>query len=259
MSQFAHAKLPLELMERPRSPARPGLADIVRLRIAPATSQGPERFVIWPGAATNEVEVTSSDAPLRQVVLRVREPRRSFEVWVSSQQRATSGVRVLRRTSLGRSEERWTQTSERHFLAGLDESHLFIAQLPRPASTVWSARQVLRGDAVRLAEKGAFEQTLRQGEWFFVSLLPRELARVEWALRRRPKLLRAGLGLAEATALAREGRPHVAEQVCTVRERTYARGAVTHPDHATLTLPQWRRVVLNAERLMPATGLEWVD
>lgn len=259
-SQFAHAQLPLELMHgQPRFRGRSGLNDIVRIRIEPAARQRPERFVIWPGAATNEVEVTASDAGLRQLVLKVREPRRAFEVWVNRQQPRTSGVRIVRSDKFGRVEEHWTQESERQFLAGLDESHLFIAQLPRPASTVWSARQVLRGDAVRLAEKGAFEETIRQGEWFFVSLLPRELARIDASLRKRPTLLRKGLGLAVATKLARAGREHVAAEVCTVGQRSYARGSITHPDHVTITLPNWRRVVVNAERLTPPTGLEWVD
>ena len=113
----------------------------------------------------------------------------------------------------------------------------------------------------------------RQGEWFFVPApeLVIEPARV---LRNKP--IRRGRGKPhEVEELARIGgtRVHVCSEFPNgltegeyqqyVRERperarmgwrvmvrdagVYARGAVRHPDHTTITLPCWHRVLMNTE------------
>jgi len=259
VNHFAQAQLPLALVGQTGRPTARGLDDIVQLSIEAARGARPERFVIRPGASTNELAVQAVDSTLRQLVLEVREPRRAFEVHARKDQPRVKGIEILRTDAWGRWERHYTQASQRQFLAGLDEAHLFLAQLPRPASTVWSAHRILEGDAVRLAQRSAWEPTVRQGEWFFVSLLPRELARLERALDRQPRALVQCKGLAEVANIARLGKPHVAAELCRVGERTYARGSVEHPDHATIVLPAWRRVLVNAEQLTRPTGLQWVD
>jgi hypothetical protein len=231
----------------------------VRLSIEPPRGARPERFVTRPGASTDELSVQAVDPALRQLVLEVREPRRAFEVHARRDQPRVTGIEILRTDAWGRWERHFTQATQRQFLAGLDEAHLFLAQLPRPATTVWSAHRILEGDSVRLAQGSAWEPTVRQGEWFFVSLLPRELGRLERALRRQPRALVQRQGLAAVANIARLGKQHVAAEACRVGERTYARGSVEHPDHATIVLPCWRRVLVNAEQLARPTGLQWVD
>jgi hypothetical protein len=57
------------------------------------------------------------------------------------------------------------------------------------------------------------------------------------------------------------GRPHVASELVQLREDArimeLVRGKVRHPDHATLELDGWRRVVMNTEDR--SVGSTWVD
>lgn len=182
IARFAQAKLPLELSGSPLLGRRAaaGQSDIVQLDIArPDRRARHERFRLYLGAKDNRVEVEHVDASLKQLVLLIHEPRRRFEVFVPKH--AHRPPRYVRKTQLGWFVEEYTDERKRHFLAGLDESHLFVAQLPRPATTVWRAHLALRGPEVQVAEKGALEPTLRQGEWFLVALPPDEAAEVELA------------------------------------------------------------------------------
>lgn len=258
VSHFARAGLTLEVTERPLGGR--GSADVLQLDIArPDAKVKFERYRLWPGALDNRVAVQGVDKVQRQLVLMVHEPRRAFQVRVG---RGTprSSARVISEDKWGwRWEEHFTENRKRHFLLGTDEAHLFIAQLPRPVSTVYAAHLALKGDEVRVAEAGALERTVRQGEWFFIPLRAAELAEVETQAARSPLLIHRGQGIAQAAGLRRGGRPHVAEEVLVLKGRVYVRGAVRHPDHATLTVRPWRRVVGNAERFEQPAGVLWVD
>jgi hypothetical protein len=170
------------------------------------------------------------------------------------------------------------------FLCGHDEREWFVAAVPGGASSVRQAMDALQPLAVRDAlarsqvssrkrharKNRAFR---RQGEWFFVPE-PSFAADEKLLLRNEP--LRRGAG-----------KPHIVEQlyrtggetvhVCwkhpngvtpneyqSVLRRNpdavrwgwrvmsrnpgvYARGAVKHSDHATITLPFWHRVIMNTE------------
>ncbi len=55
-------------------------------------------------------------------------------------------------------------------------------------------------------------------------------------------------------------RPHLASELVASLTQTFVRGDIRHPDHQTLHLADWMRVVRNAEiveRRWP--GLEWID
>jgi hypothetical protein len=170
------------------------------------------------------------------------------------------------------------------FLCGHDEREWFVAAVPGGASSVRQAMDALQPQDVRAAlarhhvssckrytrKNRAFR---RQGEWFFVPE-PSLIVNEKLVLRHEP--LRRGAG-----------KPHFVEElfrnggetvyVCgqhpngltdreyrrllqTNREaagwrwrvmrrnmRVYARGAVRHSDHATITLPFWHRVLMNTE------------
>src|SRR6266480_1117039 len=151
------------------------------------------------------------------------------------------------------------------FLCGHDERHWFVAGIPEtaPVGTVRQAKEALKNAAY-----------VRQGEWFF---LPVPGFAVDEKLVLRDEPLRRGNG----------GKPHWAEfcyrtggetvYVCskhpngvteaqykgilagspkakgwgwrTMRRNpgVYVRGRVRHPDHATITLHGWHRVLLNTE------------
>jgi len=170
------------------------------------------------------------------------------------------------------------------FLCGHDEREWFIAAVPGGASSVRQAMDALQPAPVRQAlashkvstnkrysrKNRAFR---RQGEWFFV---PEPTFVVDPKLVLRNEPLRRGAG-----------KPHMVEQVFRTGGETvyvssrhpngllpeeykrlmksdpsaarwdwrmmrrdmgvYARGAVSHADHATITLPYWHRVMMNTE------------
>jgi hypothetical protein len=170
------------------------------------------------------------------------------------------------------------------FLCGHDEREWFVAAVPGGASSVRQAMDALQPAPVRQAlashkvstnkrysrKNRAFR---RQGEWFFVPE-PTMVVDPKLALRNEP--LRRGAG-----------KPHMVEQLFRTGGETvyvsskhpnglppaeykrllksdpsaarwgwrmmrrdmgvYARGAVSHADHATITLPFWHRVMMNTE------------
>lgn len=253
VTRFAQAGLPLEHVDRPLFR---GGEDIVQFDIR-RTARDEERFRLWTGHPDNRVLVTTIDRARQQLIVLVHEARRRFEVEVSRHAPRPEG-RLVRETKHARVFERFTDERKRHFLCGMDEQHLFIAQLPRAAPTVWAAHVALKGDDVRQAERRMPGRTLRQGEWFFVHPTPRELEAVDEAVRRAPHLVVRGQGIAQAARLPRVGRPHVADEVLVLKGNIYVRGHVRHPDHATLSLRGWRRTFGNTEASQPE-GVAWVD
>jgi hypothetical protein len=171
------------------------------------------------------------------------------------------------------------------YLCGHDERHWFVAAIPElaPVGTVRQAKEALKPREVMEAQSreclGAREQGrrktrayIRQGEWFFVPALRLQIDD-RLVLRDEP--------------LTRGGKPHLAEYcyraggekvyVCSsypwgllereyralilrspaakaqhweVRRRNamvYVRGTIRHPDHKTVRLHGWHRVVPNTE------------
>ena len=170
------------------------------------------------------------------------------------------------------------------FLCGHDEREWFVAAVPGGASSVRQAMDALQPAPVHQAlashrvstskrysrKNRAFR---RQGEWFFI---PEPTLVVNPKLVLRDEPLRRGAG-----------KPHVVEQLFRTGGVTvyvsskhpngliqaeykrllktdpsaahwgwrvmrrdmgvYARGAVSHADHATITLPFWHRVMMNTE------------
>jgi len=170
------------------------------------------------------------------------------------------------------------------FLCGHDEREWFVAAVPGGASSVRQALDALQPAPVRQAlashkvstnkrysrKNRAFR---RQGEWFFV---PEPSLAVDPELVLRNEPLRRGAG-----------KPHMVEQLIRTGGETvyvsskhpngllpaeykrllksdpsaarwgwrmmrrdmgvYARGAVSHADHATISLPFWHRVLMNTE------------
>jgi hypothetical protein len=263
---FARARLDLELVKEPLVSGRSRSAQveaIVQIDITPA-GRGPQRFRIYPGARGNRVEVLGADRAHRQLVLFVEEPRRSFEVSIGKRQIVQPGVRVVREDATSRTIEQWTPGGKRHFLCGMDEQHLFIAELPCGASSTHAAREALRAPEVPSSLKVRGEPVLRQGEWFFLPLLPRDRSEVA-QLVAKGKIHRQ-VGIAQAARIARSGRPHVADEVVLVEDgprsaarAIFVRGEVRHPDHQTLVLREFRRTVPNRERFAQPQGVLWID
>lgn len=272
-SRFAQAALPLEVATAPFARAL-NAETLVQLDIA--RDRRGERFRVWPGGARCRVEVEGVDRRLQQLVLMVDEPKQTFEVeigrWVVPDRPV---VREL-------GHRRWilqeTPGAKRHFLMGMDEAHLFIAQLPRGVSAVSSARELLKGRDVTRAERDAPFRTVRQGEWFLVALDPTRSAAVDTLVEARPGLVRRRVGIARAARWARAGRQHVADEVVVLRPHlhlslprtltavalearagVFVRGKLRHPDHATVELKRWRLALPNTEAFSQPQGVFWVD
>lgn len=170
------------------------------------------------------------------------------------------------------------------FLCGHDERHWFVAAVPESVRGVTGVREakaalqpeVVREAARRVRPKDRLRRRndafVRQGEWFFLPVP--ELRVDERLVLRNERLGRPG------------GTPHVLEQAFRRGGRTvylnwqngrqltesqfrrlserqrrggnwsrqvvdpelYARGAVRHPDHATIELRGWHRVLMNTEQ-----------
>ena len=173
--------------------------------------------------------------------------------------------------------------AKQKFLCGHDERHWFVAAIPEsePVSTVAGAKIALKPEGVRSRESllgvsraASFRRKnpafIRQGEWFFIPT----------ALRADPLLVLKDEPLSRGNG----GKPHWAEECyrsggdtvyVSVRYPTgltaeeyeklpasernqgfnimkrgaavYARGKVSHPDHATVTLYGWHEVLMNTE------------
>jgi hypothetical protein len=132
------------------------------------------------------------------------------------------------------------------YLCGHDEFHWFVAALPdRPnATTVAEAMEALKPEPVlreqrqkrvkrRRRSKRHTAAYVRQGEWFFVPCSEIDVPN----------------GQIEESGLIRRGsgKPHRVEFLCRVNGELFARGAVSHPDHATIHLDRWHRVLRNTE------------
>jgi hypothetical protein len=173
--------------------------------------------------------------------------------------------------------------AKQKFLCGHDERHWFVAAIPEnePVSNVVSAKMALKPEEVRkregllgISRKASFQRRnpafIRQGEWFFVPT----------ALKADPLLVLKNEPLSRGNG----GKPHWAEECyrsggdtvyvsarypkgLTAEEykklsasarnqgfnimkrdaAVYVRGKMSHPDHETVTLGGWHRVLMNTE------------
>jgi hypothetical protein len=276
IDRFAEAGLKLELAKEPIQ--RLDNADVFQLDI-PRKLKGNTRqewFRIWPGHEDNLIIVQNIDKKLMQLVLMVREAKRTFTrethftrlewdrmkdkpkiggYWMrekvvnllgaAGDSRFLKGVRVV--------TEQVTTEAKRHYLCGVDERQLFICQLKRGCSTVADAHNSLRRTELTLAEGKTLGKTIRQGEWFFVNLTEGEKDTLEKVLAKAPYLLH------KKEAIGAGGNPHTAEEIVRMpgipllhgypirMNVVYVRGSVTHVDHAPVRFAQWRRVIRNNE------------
>jgi hypothetical protein len=133
------------------------------------------------------------------------------------------------------------------FLCGMDERHWFVAAIPESArgvNGVEAAKAALQPDPVRQAasrvrkKERARRRTsayVRQGEWFFVP--ETDLVVDEFIVLRDEPLSRNWFG-----------NVHVLQYAYWRGTALYAKGAVTHTEHATVFLQGWHRVLMNTEQ-----------
>lgn len=177
------------------------------------------------------------------------------------------------------------------FLCGHDERHWFVAAIPEsaPVGTVRQAKEALKPPEVQTAQSRVKLRSparnrrknaayIRQGEWFFVPE-PRLVVPPGEILKNEP--LRRGGGKAHwaefcfriggdtvyvcsqfpnGVAMPRyreilDRDPTASQWNWRSMQRNatvFVRGRIRHPDHRTITLHGWHRVVLNTEGLSRA-------
>lgn len=186
---------------------------------------------------------------------------------------------------------------KRKFLCGHDERHWFVAGVPKSAGVtqVVAAMEALKPAAARQSQlregvrpkhwhKRHNAGFLRQGEWFFLpepNFAPTTLNLIlnDEPIRRaggKPHIVERlfrfggtrvyvhnnypnGLTQREHSALIARNRK-AQDWPWTVMQRNpavYAQGKVRHPDHATLILPFWHRVLMSDEET--GTNVAFLD
>jgi hypothetical protein len=175
------------------------------------------------------------------------------------------------------------QGAKSRFLCGHDERHWFVAAIPEAefgVTNIQKAKVALQPPLVREVARSVRSKHrmrrrnsafVRQGEWFFVpvadlqppraSVLHTEPLRrgrgkshwMERAYRRGgvtvyvSRQFPNGLTQQEFDALAEDERGRQRWETMVRDAEVFARGRVTHPDHATVVLNDWHRVFMNTE------------
>lgn len=170
------------------------------------------------------------------------------------------------------------------FLCGHDERHWFVAAIPEAIPGIGSitkAKEALQPSALRniLASSGLSnkerlkrknEVYLRQGEWFFI---PQKSLNVDKDMILRNEPLTRGRGSkphnmelcyrsgGETVYVNRQHPTGITQkafdklppderkgwQVMVRNAQVYAKGKISHADHATIFLPDWCLVMMNTE------------
>jgi hypothetical protein len=175
--------------------------------------------------------------------------------------------------------------AKQKFLCGHDERHWFVAAIPEsePVSTVATAKIALKPEQIRAREqalgvsrKESFRRKnaafVRQGEWFFIPepdfkanamliLRDEPLSRgnggkPHWAEEcyrsggqtvyvsaKYPSVLAAGEFFRLPENERKQGNFRRMQRDATV----HVRGEIRHPDHETVQLAGWHRVLMNTE------------
>ncbi len=219
---------------------------------------------------------------VERFALDVRSDRRGefFELTA----REDRGFRVLAVDAAGRHLLLEAAEDRERFLCGHDERHWFVAGVPATVTSVRAAKEALMPpEAVRSLERNRVRTKnrtrrrnkgfVRQGEWFFVPcpdlqvdarrILPNEpLQRGRGKPHMAEELYREG---GQAVHVCRQYRNGITVEqykelirndpekrklnwrVMVRDPRAYVRGRIRHPDHKTVVLRFWHRVVPNRE------------
>jgi hypothetical protein len=198
--------------------------------------------------------------------------------------REDRGFRVLAVDPDGRHLLLEAADDRERFLCGHDERHWFVAGVPPSANSVRAAKEALmppeardslRKNRVRVKNRNRRKNKgyVRQGEWFFVPepdlevdtrrILPNEpLQRGGGKPHMAEELYREGGETVHVCSAYRNGitvkaykelierKPEMRKlnwRVMSRNPRAYVRGKIRHPDHKTVVLKFWHRVVPNRE------------
>ncbi len=175
--------------------------------------------------------------------------------------------------------------AKQKFLCGHDERHWFVAAIPEnePVSTVASAKIALKPEEIRTREealgvsrKESFRRKnaafIRQGEWFFIP--DADVEATSLLILRNEPLSRgnsgkphwaeecyrsggetvyvsgkypSGIAARDYNRLPEQERKRGNFRVMQRDASVHVRGEIRHPDHETVVLNGWHRVLMNTE------------
>jgi len=270
-----------------------------------------EWFEIWPGHEDNKIQVIDIDNKLNQILLLVHEPERIFEIeeakrkeWRKSIEESADNRRYelneqnlkFRETQTHFIITNKTHADNRHFLMGVDERQLFVAQLVKRATSINEARKQL-GNTVKFHEGVRKMSPKRQGEWFFLRATMEQEEHIELLLEKNKVWIVKKASIGEHAGRP-TGNPHTVDELVVIpsdprmtpkrvnelkckRKRVpikkdkfgnirhpdyptrsrevYVRGKVRHIDHKTLKYKHWYQVVLNNEGNTTSATQTWID
>jgi len=262
-----------------------------------------EWFEIWPGHDDNKIQILDIDHSLNQILLLVHEPERVFETeelkrkgWKKSLD-DMADERRYRLNELGL-DFRETKTKfiiiekttsvVRHFLMGVDERQLFVAQLVGGTANINEARKQL-GSTVKFHEGVRKMSPKRQGEWFFLRATMDQEEHIKLLLEKNKIWVEKKASIGQYAG-RNSGNPHTADELVVIpndprmspervkeskwkRGKTpivrgayptrsrevYVRGKIRHIDHKTLKYTHWYQVILNNEGATESATQTWID
>jgi len=291
---FAKAGLVLKLLKEPITRGR-GSSAIFQFDIGREVNgtRRHEWFEMYPGNDSNIIQIMNTHYDSRQLVMMVKEAEVDFEVEVKK----STWPRIVKRNrqEFINSHTRFRETDThfiiterttanvRHFLLGLDERQLFVAQLNRAATTVMDAKNAL-GKSLELFEgKRNLSAASRQGEWFFMKATNEQTRLIEELLSKGLTWITKKVSIGTIHGGRTRGNPHVADEIVVIpgtmnlteksmkkakltypiREReVFVRGGIRHVDHKTTKFKRWYQVILNDEGATSggtASGISWID
>ncbi len=299
VDHFKKVGLKLRILTKPIQLGR-GMVDIFQMDIGRKVkgTRREEWFEIYTGHEDNRIEVLNVDKKSMQLVLFVHEPPREFEVshpippsWKNNihenlkkiaAKRDVIKIRKIRDTYL---ITHVTPSDKRHFLLGLDERQLFVAQLSKAVTTVDAARKSL-GSTIQFHE-GKRKMTPRQGEWFFIKTTAEQEELIENMLSLNQTFIQKKKSIGDVHRGRQGGNPHVADEIVVIPEsevsgagvtrrdgksvignfpvrmrQVFVRGKIRHIDHKTIKYKHWYEVVLNNEGGTSngsSSGISWID
>jgi len=251
---FDKARVPVKIEKKPLGSITNSVnnQDIFQMTVDTRGKENKrEYFRIYYGHPKNDIRVVDTDSKNQQVILLVNEPEREYTVrtwdrikadWVFHTQKSPNFLRK--------------------YLMGMDESHLFIAELPRnlgPINKIKDAHKILKPDIVLEKEKNT-KRIKRQGEWFFIPVTIKECELID----KNSNLIEKKISI--GTNSWRSRNSHVADQLINIRENQFVSGKITHVEHKTLKLQGWFKVLRNNETRTSAisgtnifNGVKFID
>jgi len=259
-----------------------------------------EWFEIWPGHDDNKIQVLDIDHKLNQLLLLVHEPERIFETEERKRKNWKKGLEENaddRRYELNEQNIKFKETKThftiiekttsivRHFLMGVDERQLFVAQLETGTVNINEARKQL-GNTVKFHEGVRKMSPKRQGEWFFLLATRDQEDLINLFIQKNKAWIIKKANIGEYAGRS-GGNPHVADELVVITddeatierlgwskfrrkrnpkgtlpvryEQVYVRGKIRHIDHKTLKYTHWYQVILNNEGDTTSATQTWID